>query len=215
MSGSAQPPPPPFTDDTTAQYSGYAGATRASTIPDGVGFWPRAGARVIDTLLHSVIAVAAGSFMRTVVFSAPATALDLDTLAARLAGSSPLNFLVGFLGFVAYHTVCEGLHGSSLGKFLLGQVVVTDQVRPCGLRAALIRSLAYLVDILFFGLVGYLAMRRTRLQKRHGDNWAGTFVARRSQVPIGSLRGRFGGVLALALAVDAAILMAYFAIKMM
>jgi uncharacterized RDD family membrane protein YckC len=118
--------------------------------------------------------------------------------------------------FAAYHTVCEGLHGSSLGKFLLGQVVVTDQVRPVGLRAAFIRSLAYYVDTLFLGLIGYLAMRKTRLAKRHGDNWAGTFVTRRSQVPIATLRstGRFAGALALALAVDAAILMAWYVVKM-
>ncbi len=212
MSG-APPSPPPFSDDTTAAYSGYAGATRAPTIPDGVGFWPRVGARFIDTLVHTAVAIVVVMLMRSVMGSAPAPPGGLDTLAGRLAGASPLSFLVGYLGFVAYHTICEGRHGSSLGKFLLGMVVVTDQVQPCGLRAAFIRSLAYLLDILFFGLIGYLAMRRTRLQKRFGDNWAGTFVARRLQVPVSTLRGSFGSVLALALAADAAILMAWYVVR--
>lgn len=207
--------PPSGSDDTTAMYSGYVDAERASTVPDGVGFWPRAGARIIDTLAHTAVAIAAGTLLRTVVFSAPAPAMDLENVAGRLVNVSLVNFLVGFLGFAAYHSICEGLHGSSLGKRLLGQVVVTNQVQPCSLRSAFIRSLAYVLDVMFFGLIGYLSMRRTRLQKRFGDNWAGTFVARRTQIPMGALRGGFGGVLALAVGVDAAIVMAYLALKMM
>jgi hypothetical protein len=59
-------------------------------------------------------------------------------------------------------------------------------------------------------------MQKTRLQKRHGDNWAGTFVARRTQVPVGSLRstGRFLMVVTLGLGADAAIMMAYLATKL-
>ncbi|MCI0354175.1 MAG: RDD family protein [Acidobacteria bacterium] len=216
MSGPPQSPPP-IPDDTTAQYSGYVGATRASTIPDGVGFWPRAGARIIDSIVHTVAALVTGLVLG--VMAAVATAAaggNLDALTAKLDQSSPFDYVVGFLGFLAYHTICEGLHGSSAGKMLLGQVVVTDQVQPCGMRAAFLRNLAYVVDALFFGAIGYMEMQKTRLEKRHGDNWAGTFVARRSQVPISTLRGtgRFIGVLVLALAVDSAILMLYFVIKM-
>ncbi|MGH9601861.1 MAG: RDD family protein [Terriglobales bacterium] len=218
MSGAPQSPPPPLADDSTAQYSGYVGGTRASTIPDGVGFWPRVGARIIDSSVHTLAGLVTGVILG--VMAAVATAAaggNLDALAAKLDRSSPLDYVIGFLGFLAYHTICEGLHGSSLGKMLLGQVVVTDQVQPCGLPAAFKRNLAYLVDALFFGAIGYIEMQKTRLAKRHGDNWAGSFVARRSQVPMGILRGtgRFLGVLLLALVVDSAILMAYFAIKMM
>ncbi len=222
MSGAPQPPPapppPPIGDDTTAQYSGYVEGARVGTIPDGVEFLPRAGARLIDTLLH--IGVGAGSALVMavmVIATAAATGSDADVIIEKIDRESPMDFVVAVLGFVAYHTLCEGLHGSSLGKMLLGQVVVTDLVKPCGLRAALIRSLAYFVDGLFFGAIGYLAMKKTRLQKRHGDNWADTFVARRTQVPISSLRGtgRFFAVLALALAVDFAILIAWDVVKMM
>ena len=215
---SAPPQPPPFTDDTTAQYSGYAEGARVSTIPDGVGFWPRAGARIIDTLVHTIVGLATGLTLGVMAaVAAASTGGNFDAFVAKLDRSSPLDFVIGFLGFLAYHTISEGLHGSSLGKLVLGQVVVTDQVKPCGVRAALARNLAYLVDTLFLGAVGYLEMKKTRLQKRYGDKWAGTFVARRSQVPIGTLRstGRFLGVLALALAADCAILMTYFVAKMM
>ncbi len=210
--------PPPGSEDTTAMYSGYVDAERASTVPDGVGFWPRAGARIIDTIVHLCAGFAGGIAFG--VLAAVATTVaggDFQALAARLNRSSWVDFVVGMAGFLAYHTICEGLHGSSLGKMVLGQVVVTDQVRPCGVRAAFIRSLAYLVpDGLVFGIPAYLEMQKTRLQKRHGDNWAGTFVARRMQVPVSSLRStaRFLGVLGLALGADAAIMMAYLASKM-
>lgn len=218
MSGLPQSPPPPFADDTTAAYSGYVGAARASTIPDGVGFWPRAGARIIDSIVHTLAGLVTGVILG--VMAAVATAAaggDFDALAAKLDRSSPLDYVIGFLGFLAYHTICEGLHGSSLGKMLLGQVVVTDQVQPCGVGAAFIRSVAYFVDALFFGVVGYLKMQETRLEKRHGDNWAHTFVARRMQVPINALRGtgRFVLVLLLALAVDSAIHLTWYVVKMM
>ncbi len=217
MSDAPKPPPPPG-EETAFQFSGYAEPTVGSAIPNGVSFGPRLGARIIDTLVH--FGVAAGSALAmavVVVVTADVTGSNAEAIIDKVDRESPMDFVVAVLGFVVYHTLCEGLHGSSLGKMLLGQVVVTDQVKPCGLRAALIRSLAYFVDGLFFGAVGYLAMKKTRLQKRYGDNWAGTFVARRTQVPISSLRGtgRFFGVLALALAVDFAVFIAWDVVKMM
>ena len=200
-------------------YSGYVDAERASTVPDGVGFWPRALARIIDTIVHICAGFVGGvAFGVMAAVAASVAGGDFQALAARLNRSSWVDFVVGIAGFVTYHTISEGLHGSSLGKMALGQVVVTNQVRPIGLRAAFIRSLAYLVpDGLVFGVPAYLEMQKTRLQKRHGDNWAGTFVARRMQVPVSSVRstGRFLVVVGLALAADAAIMMAYLALKVM
>jgi hypothetical protein len=69
--------------------------------------------------------------------------------------------------------------------------------------------LAYFIDSIFFGFVGYLAMKKTRQEQRHGDEWAHTIVCRRSDAPPQSLRGggRFLAVFFLATAVEAALLM--------
>jgi hypothetical protein len=48
--------------------------------------------------------------------------------------------------------------------------------------------LAYFADTLFFGLIGYMAMKRTPQEQRNGDRWAGTIVCKRSAVNLGSLR---------------------------
>jgi len=217
MSDAPKPPPPPG-DETAFQFSSYAEPTLGSAVPDGVSFWPRAGARLIDTVVHTVVGLMTQLMMGIMVgISAVATGGDVQAIVRKLESASPLDYVVGIAGFVAYHTILEGLHGSSLGKLLLGQVVVTDNLQPCGVRAALIRSLAYFVDTLFLGAIGYMEMQKTRLEKRHGDNWAHTFVARRIQVPIGALRGtgRFVLVLLLALAVDAAIHLTWYVAKMM
>ena len=218
MSEAPKPPPPPPTDETDFQFGGYVEGAAARTIPDGVGFWPRFLARIIDTVAHTMVGLMTWLMMGVMVgTSAAATGGDIQAIVRKMETSSPLDFVVAIVGFVAYHTILEGLHGSSLGKMLLGQVVVTDQVQPCGVGAAFIRSVAYFVDGLFFGVVGYLEMKKTRLEKRHGDNWAHTFVARRIQVPINALRGtgRFVLVLLLALAVDSAIHMTWIVVKMM
>ncbi len=217
MSEAPKPPPPP--EDVTAfQFSGYAEGAVGSAIPNGVSFGPRLLARIIDTVAHTMVGLMTGLMMGIMVgISAAATGGDFQAIVRKMEASSPMDFVVGIAGFVAYHTILEGLHGSSLGKLLLGQVVVTDNLQPCGVGAAFIRSLAYFVDALFFGAIGYLEMQKTRLEKRHGDNWAHTFVARRIQVPISALRGtgRFVLVLLLALAVDSAIHMTWFVVKMM
>jgi hypothetical protein len=64
---------------------------------------------------------------------------------------------------------------------------------------ALIRSLAYFIDGLVFGLVGYLEMTKTLMEQRHGDRWAKTLVVRRAQVPEASKRPGLRFFLAIAL----------------
>jgi uncharacterized RDD family membrane protein YckC len=110
------------------------------------------------------------------------------------------------LGSVAYHTICEGVHGSTIGKRLLGIVVVQEDGNPCRLKPALIRSLAYYIDSLFFGVIGYMAMNKTPQEQRHGDDWAHTVVCRRSDVAQHTLRsgGQFARALLFAAMVDSA-----------
>ncbi len=198
---------PLTTPEPTFHFGGYLDDKPG---PDGVGFWPRAGARIIDTILHTLVGIVAGLAFGIMLGIATALTGSDPAPLIQKAGTSPiLAFLAGITGHVAYHTICEGLHGSTLGKMLLGQVVLTDDLQPCGPRSALIRSLAYYVDTLFFGAVGYLVMNKTRQMKRHGDNWADTFVTRRAEVSPDQLRstGRFVAVLVLAMAMDAAIAM--------
>jgi uncharacterized RDD family membrane protein YckC len=101
------------------------------------------------------------------------------------------------LGSVVYEIICEAGHGSTLGKLALGMTVVQEDGTPCRVKPAVIRSFAYLIDGIFFGLIGYLEMQKTPQEQRHGDVWAHTIVCKRSILPPQTLRGPGRFVLAL------------------
>jgi len=123
----------------------------------------------------------------------------------HLSGFSFAALFFGLAGAILFHATCEGLHGSTPGKLILGQVVLSEDGMPCSFKAALGRSCAYLIDALFLGAVAYLAMSGTPLQQRHGDKWFHTAVCKRSEVDPTRLRsgGRFVAALAIALLVNA------------
>jgi hypothetical protein len=90
--------------------------------------------------------------------------------------------------------------------------VVTVEGLPCGLKSGFQRSLAYLWDSLFFGLVGYASMKKTPLNQRYGDHWAKTLVIRAREVPAGSRQP--GILLLLSLALGSAFWMTLSAVAL-
>jgi uncharacterized RDD family membrane protein YckC len=94
--------------------------------------------------------------------------------------------------------------------------VVQDDGSNCRPKSAIIRELGFFVDTLFFGLVGYFAMREDPEQQRLGDEWADTIVCQRAQVPSTSQRAGTQFVLGLILgiAADIALLMTGWLIQM-
>lgn len=183
------PPPAPAAVEIPS-FGGYAGLPEAI---EGVGFWPRVAARIIDLLVHYFVTMCAGVLFGILLAIAAAVA-GQPFPASKLSGTGVALFVCSLLGSVAYHTICEGLHGSTLGKRVLSMVVVREDGSPCRIGAALIRSFAYFVDAFFFGLIGYFAMQGSPQQQRHGDTWAHTIVCQRSRVAPANLRG--GGRLA-------------------
>jgi uncharacterized RDD family membrane protein YckC len=205
----AQPGPISLELSSLNAYAGTSGA-----IP-GVSFWPRAAARVIDLLLHIFLSSVIG-FMVGIAVAIAAAGHPRPEVIARFRENTLVGFLLAGLGSIAYEAVCEGVHGSTLGKRMLSMVVVQEDGSPCRVGPALIRSFAYLIDSLFFGLIGYLAMQKSPQEQRHGDEWAHTVVCKRSDAPPQSLRGggRFLAVLFLALVADGAILLFALLIKL-
>lgn len=182
---------------------------------EGVGFWPRTAARVIDLLVHVIVSFSAGMIFTILLVIAAGGHPD-PLLISRLTATTFASFVLALLGSIAYHTICEGLHGSTLGKRMLSMVVVQEDGSPCRMGGALIRSLAYFVDALFFGLIGYLAMQKTAQEQRHGDEWAHTVVCKRANASRESLRGpgRFAMAMLFAMMADAALAMTGLLLKL-
>ena len=139
-------------------FGGYAG--RPGQL-EGVGFWPRAGARALDLLVHFIATYSAGFAFGIFIGIAAVLAHGTENAApyvqaavGKLQGATLLPFMAGLVGATVYEIVCEAGHGSTLGKMLLGMTVVREDGGFCGLKAATVRSLGYYVDALFFGVVG-------------------------------------------------------------
>jgi uncharacterized RDD family membrane protein YckC len=145
----------------------------------GAGFWIRLLARVIDLILHYGIAFTTGLFVGVIaVIVAAVMGIPYDTVPERFQTQTCLDYIMALLGSAAYHTLCEGVHGSTLGKLICGLVVIKEDKKPCGLLAALERSLALYVDGLLLGLPAILSMRESPRRQRLGDRWAKTMVVK-------------------------------------
>ena len=144
-----------------------------------------------------------------VAIAAAATHQPPMLLIHKMTGRSASAFLLAIVGALAYHTVCDAVYGSTLGKLIFSMVVVQEDGSPCRFKSALIRNLGYYVDALFFGLIGYYAMERDDTRQRYGDQWAQTVVCKRADLAPEKLRGggRFVLGFLLACMADSAILM--------
>jgi len=187
------------------QFSGFAAYAGQPGALEGVGFWPRVAARIIDLIIHITISAGAGFFFGVMILIASGGHPD-PYLSFKLQHSTMASFVLAILGSIFYHTVCEGMHGSTPGKLIFSMVVVQEDGSPCRIWPAFIRSVTYLIDALFFGLIGYFAMQKSVQEQRHGDDWAHTVVCKRAAISGENLRGggRFIAALLLAMMADAA-----------
>jgi uncharacterized RDD family membrane protein YckC len=196
-------PTTPFVE--VPSFGGYAGQPAGL---NGVGFWPRVAARVIDMIVHFFTSFGAGILFTILLVVASGGHLS-PLVIAKLRHTGVGGVVFALLGSFAYHVVCTSVHGSTLGKLALSLVVVHEDRAPCRVGAAVIREVGYFVDALFFGLIGYMAMQKSPQEQRHGDEWAHTVVCKRSSLPQDVLRGGGQFVLAFmfALMADAVLLM--------
>ncbi len=198
---------PPAQDPTDFTLGGYTGPSR---VIEGVGFWPRVAARLIDVVVLVFLASLAGALFGAVLtIVAIATGHPVGLVIAKYRAAGVAVFICSVLAGVAYYTICEGLHGSTVGKLALQMVVVSEGGTPCDLGAALKREIAYFFDALFFGLIGYVSMKKSPQEQRYGDHWAQTIVCKRAAVAPQYLRDgrRFAAVLVLAALANIALVM--------
>ena len=202
-------PMPEFPDAAASSHSfSFGGYATEPEGLEGVSFWPRAIARVIDYVVHYAVGFCSGTIFRIMLEIASGGRIPWRVLVKVSHIGVPL-FVASVLGAAVYHIILVTVHGSSLGKLIFKMVVLQADGSPCRLGPATIREIGYWVDSIFFGLVGYLAMQKTRQEQRYGDQWAETVVCSRSGVAQENLRGagRFVLGLMLALMADSALLM--------
>jgi uncharacterized RDD family membrane protein YckC len=173
--------------------------TDTKPVIKGAGFWIRALARLGDMGYSYVLGLISGLLGGIFLGILQGLSIIDPGWQNGISGGTWLLWLMSLLGGICYHTLCEGLCGASVGKLICGLRVMSEDCSPCKLKQALIRSLAYYIDSLVFGVVGYFEMTKTLMEQRHGDRWAKTLVVRSYQVPDASKQSGLQILLAIAL----------------
>jgi uncharacterized RDD family membrane protein YckC len=152
------------------------------------GFGIRALARIVDTFFGLLIGFGAGLLAGVVIMILSAAGVIAPGWQHRIHRFSLVSLGFSLVGNIGYHLFCEGIHGATLGKLCCGICVVTEDMKPNNLKGALIRTLAYYIDGLFFGLVGYNSMSKSPLNQRYGDVWGKTAVVKVNELALEARR---------------------------
>lgn len=136
-----------------------------------VEFSSRFGARVLDVLFLAVIGTCSLVVTISVMLWMARSGEDHSTGLGRYPAH-----LIGILNALSFYGICEGFAGASPGKLLCGMRVVQLDGKPCSLAKAYIRQALFFVDVICFGLVGYILMSQSPYNQRLGDRVAGTVV---------------------------------------
>ena len=128
----------------------------------------RIGAQIVDQILTAVIFA--------VMFFA------IAILGGAIGGNagaviSTIIFLIGSATLIFYWFLLEGFwDGYTIGKKLFGIKVVEEDGSPCSLSSSVVRNLLYIIDSLFYFLIGFIAMSATEKRQRIGDRLGNTVV---------------------------------------
>ncbi|GEM_PF-1383726 len=175
------PPEPP-----TARPPSTSSAPPAAPVVSGEGFGIRFAARFLDGLYMTALGFFSGLLGGTALAIFQILGWVQPGWEENLKGFDWALLPAGFLATLLYHWSAEWIGGVTVGKWICRLRVVQQDGRPCGFKGAMIRNLAYYIDSLFFGLVGYNSMSKSRLQQRYGDLWGKTVVVKASNMPEGA-----------------------------
>ncbi|EMA52194.1 MULTISPECIES: RDD family protein [Halococcus] len=128
----------------------------------------RIGAQIVDQIITAI--------MFAIMF------FGIVGLGGAMGGNagaviSAIIFLIGSAAIIFYWFLLEGFwDGYTIGKKLFGIKVVEEDGSPCSLSSSVVRNLLYIIDSLFYFLIGFIAMSATDKRQRIGDRLGNTVV---------------------------------------
>ncbi len=161
---SLKPAPQPLTEKSTVSSRGVLGTEK-------------------EVILHRILAV----IIDYIVMGILSAVILGASIGPGLATSSPGAFIGGLIMslvlivvlWIFYGVVMESWRGQTVGKMVMGIIVVKENGEPCTLAAAFLRNLFRIIDILpNLYLIGFIVMAITEKKQRIGDRLAGTVVVK-------------------------------------
>jgi uncharacterized RDD family membrane protein YckC len=163
-----------YTDELTPQ------PPLVTAVLAGADFGIRFLARGIDIILGILLGVVSGFFAGILIAILSSLGRVRSDWVEVVGQTNYWTYVFGILGGLLYHFFAESIGGTTVGKLICGLNVVQLDGRPCTLVGALKRSVAYLIDALFFGYIAYESMQKSALRQRHGDIWGKTVVVKKT-----------------------------------
>lgn len=133
------------------------------------------GSRIVAAIIDSIVGLVL--VFGTVLLFWSMGAASAPQAPGAAAGITGLGIILGFVIFLAYFFLLEGLwNGYTIGKKVMGIKVVKENGQPCTLGASVIRNLLRTIDALFYYVVGFVFMASSDRRQRLGDRLGGTVV---------------------------------------
>lgn len=173
-------------DSELAPYSASDADSLARTSAlEPAGFWIRAAARIIDWVVLGIVGMFVGVFLALIAGIVEATTGGpAPDLLEAMTKTTFIGWIGGVITNLGYHSLFEGVAGSTVGKRVLGLHVVAFDLTPVRFDQAVKRSIGFLVDALFFGAIAAGEMKDSPEKQRIGDRWGETRVVRRRSLPL-------------------------------
>ncbi len=90
-----------------------------------------------------------------------------------------MSLLLIILLWIFYGILLETWKGQTVGKMILGIIVVKENGEPCDFLAALLINVMRIIDYLpTLYILGFIVMAITEKRQRLGDRLAGTVVVK-------------------------------------
>ncbi len=136
-----------------------------------------------DVVIHRIFAVLIDYFVMGFLSFIILGASIVPGLAARSLMTAISGFfmslLIIMLLWICYGIVLETWKGQTVGKMILGIIVVKENGEPCDFFAALLRNVLRIIDHLpTLYILGFIVMAITEKRQRLGDRLAGTVVVK-------------------------------------
>lgn len=136
-----------------------------------------------EVILHRILAVIIDyivmGFLSVFIFVA-AIGPGIATLSlVGFFGGLFMSIILIMATWVFYGIILETWKGQTVGKMVLGIIVIKENGDPCDFLAALLRNVFRIIDILpQLYLIGFIFIAMTEKKQRLGDRLAGTIVVK-------------------------------------
>ena len=139
-----------------------------------------------EVILHRIVAVIIDyivmGFLSFFILGASIGPALVTRSRGAFIGGLFLSIIIVIVIWIFYGIILETWKGQTIGKMVMGIIVVKENGEPCDFSAAFLRNVFRIIDSLpTLYLIGFIVIALTEKKQRLGDRLAGTVVVKVKQ----------------------------------